>query len=111
MKFQVSRNDLANFNVIKVPYGGIPHLLTNYTEPQCYNSGVYGWNYDVYFSPYDTVIVTGYSMSVKGINSKYYKEFEQTAKYILEDSGFTPDEQRINLHSLLETWIRKELNG
>ncbi len=35
--------------------------ILEYTEPQYYNSGVNGWNCDIYYSPeYDIAIVTGY---------------------------------------------------
>lgn len=42
-----------------------------------YNSGLYGWNYDVYMIDYDTCIVTGYRPFGEKITSEVINKITQ----------------------------------
>ena len=56
----VTKNDVHAIRdrVYSVPYCELQTIL-NYWEKSGYNSGVYGWNFDLYVFP-DLAIVTGY---------------------------------------------------
>lgn len=58
---KVTRNELRKDykNIIELGYCDLYWSLREYKKLG-YNSGVYGWNYDVYMIDYDTIIVTGY---------------------------------------------------
>lgn len=58
MKQKITRNNLKGYNVYYCGYCELQDIL-QYLEPQAYNSGIYGWNYDAYYFG-DAVICTGY---------------------------------------------------
>lgn len=100
-KLHVTRNDLAYDNCIRVGYCGLQNLL-HFQNPQGYNSGVYGWNYDVYTFPYLT-ITTGYRNMV-GINidSKIIEKYEKKASAVYND--------RKKVDKLLSQFIQEVYN-
>ena len=65
MKFKITKKELKeNYRCVYVGYCDLQYLLRN-CSPIAYNSGVYGWNYDVYtFEQYSTniAICTGYRL-------------------------------------------------
>ena len=92
MKFKVTRRELKeNYRCVSVGYCDLQYLL-RYCSPIAYNSGVYGWNYDVYtFEQYSTniAICTGYR-NCPGIpvTREIYCKYEEAAKEIIY--GDTP---------------------
>lgn len=70
----VSRNDVRNMyeNRICVPYCGLGEL-PHYLDKVGYNSGYYGWNYDVYHVSHNTCIISGYRVpsTLCNANMKY----------------------------------------
>ena len=61
MKDRVTKKDVRESykNIIVVPYCYLQGLL-RLEDPRYYNSGTYGWNFDVYPIDAETAIVTGY---------------------------------------------------
>lgn len=85
MKTRITRNELKkNFDlIIKVPYCKLQYVLEE-REAVYYNTGVYGWNYDVYsfnFGSYKIAICTGYRPIGKEMIDNWNYEFiEEIAK-------------------------------
>ncbi len=66
-----------NYKVYSVGYCDLQHLF-NYENPVFYNSGTYGWNFDVYI--FDRIaICTGYRNLGAHIDYKIVKEYEKKA--------------------------------
>ena len=66
-----------NYKTYNVGYCELQHLF-DYETPVFYNSGTYGWNFDVYV--FDRVaICTGYRNLGKYIDYKLVQEFEKKA--------------------------------
>ncbi len=63
------------------------HYIFYYEEPTYYNSGVYGWNCDIYCDyKRDIAITTGYrNMTGKRIPSELIEKYTDNAKKILEN--------------------------
>ena len=100
-KFKITRKDIKeNYRVINVPYCELQSLL-HYRNPIAYNSGVYGWNYDVYtFYDFDTniCICTGYR-GYPGIPVDYeiYKNYEEKAKEVIYgDTPYTEVKEKLD---------------
>lgn len=82
-------------------------------EPVYYNSGVYGWNCDIYCDyKRDIAITTGYrNMTGERIPSEILKKYTDIAKSIIENQGKMPfdeikkalNENRENFLDELET--------
>lgn len=74
----------------KVFYCGYCDLqyIFRYEEPQYYNSGVYGWNCDIYTDyARDIAITTGYrNMTGKRIPDEIIEKYTAEAKAILENT-------------------------
>ena len=88
MKFKVTRKEIKeNYRAINVPYCELQSLLS-YRSPIAYNSGIYGWNYDVYDFSRDfstnICICTGYRR-YPGIpvERDLYVKYEEAAKEII----------------------------
>lgn len=104
-KFKITRKEIKeNYRAISVPYCALQSLL-NFKRCIAYNSGTYGWNYDVYdfrweFST-DICICTGYR-GYPGIPVDYniYTKYEEKAKKIIY--GDSPYQvQKANLDHLI----------
>ena len=66
-------------NVYSIGYCKAQYLLM-FTHKVGYNSGIYGFNYDVYIVGDDTII-TGYRpFNAKKINYELLKEYEEKAR-------------------------------
>ena len=87
MEFKTTKKQInQNYqNVICVGYCELDYLLSN-QEPIAYNSGVYGWNCDVY-DINGVAIVTGYR-PWGNIHPDYkiIKKYEDEARKICSDS-------------------------
>lgn len=110
MKFKTTRNELTatGLPIVKIPYCCCQTLL-KFQEPIAFNAGLYGWNYDVY-KINNTLVVTGYSMTVKGIEGKYYDDFEKRSKKI-NNSCQDYDTRVTWINELLIEWLKQEMNG
>ena len=66
--------------------------IFRYEEPAYYNSGIYGWNCDIYCDyKRDIAITTGYrNMTGKRIPSELIEKYTAEAKKILENMGVKP---------------------
>lgn len=112
MKFKVTRKEIKeNYRCVSVGYCDLQYLL-RYLSPIAYNSGVYGWNFDVYtFEQYSTniAICTGY----RGMPGKnLYKtgiscqEWNQKAQDIISKYQWTEHEKvKEELEKLLKEFL------
>ena len=87
MKKKITRNEMNRYynNIIKIGYCDAQYILY-YDEPQYYNPGVYGWNYDVYDFG-DIAICTGYN-PIGNIKPDYeiIRKYDDMAKMIVSGS-------------------------
>ena len=98
MKFKTTKSALKNgySNIKSCGYCDLQALL-QYHDPIAYNSGTYGWNFDVYFV-YGVAICTGYRGMV-GERLQGIQEFEKKAMEI----------QDFNIPYSVKSWeVRKE---
>ena len=89
MKAKATRKQItrAHKAVVAVHYCELQRLL-KHESPIAYNSGLYGWNYDVYtFGAY--AITTGYR-GMPGITAKY----DLVREYNAKAEGKGPEESR-----------------
>lgn len=99
MKVKVTRNDLKRYwNVVKVGYCDLYYLLS-YERPFGYNSGVYGWNWDVY-NLYGVVVTTGYRNLI-GNQAVGVDEYETQAKCIIQNRNLSESERCEQITKLL----------
>lgn len=110
MKFKVTRKEIKeNYRAVSVPYFELQSLL-HYRSPIAYNSGIYGWNYDVYDFRWDfstnICICTGYR-GYPGIpvERDLYVKYEEVAKEIVY--GNTPYQE---VKEKIDDLIREFLN-
>lgn len=77
-------------NIWSCGYCDLQYIMFGY-EPQYYNSGVYGWNCDIYIDYLrDIAITTGYrNMAGKTIPSELIEKYSKIAKNILADAKGT----------------------
>lgn len=93
-------------------YCDMYHIFYN-EKPQYYNSGVYGWNCDIYTDyKRDIAITTGYrNMAGKRIPDELIKKYTDNAKKILENLFKKPyDEIETELDENRENFLN-ELNN
>lgn len=111
MKCHVTRNDIRrNYDKIyQCGYANLANLLT-YDSAKYYNSGVYGWNFDVY-EIYGIALVTGYRNCIgKKIDYEICKKYESKAKRILEKhNGY--ENTRNALQSLKAEFVKEVTGG
>lgn len=114
MKFKITRRELKeNYRCVAVGYGDLQYLL-HYCSPIAYNSGIYGWNYDVYtFGQYYTniAICTGYrgmpgkNLYETGISCR---EWDQKAHDIMSKyQWYDSDKEKKELEKLLKEFLDK----
>ena len=77
--------------VFRAGYCDLQHIM-RYEEPKYYNSGVYGWNCDIYIDyQYDIAITTGYrNMAGKRIPSEILEKYSEIAKEIVKNQFSKP---------------------
>lgn len=81
--------------------GDLQTLFPGHTAP-CFHAGIYGWNADYFVNPSrDIVMVSGDrpGIATRGFKSvdlpfEFTKAFEQRAKLIVEECGWTKAEER-----------------
>lgn len=91
-------------NIIVVPYEAL-HFGLSYKQPEYYNAGVYGWNYDAYMIDYETIIITG-CIPIKGtikLSRKKCKEFDE---FIRINRGNIDYEEH---EKLIENFVMKHI--
>ena len=86
MKFKTTSKKIKEIytrnNILEISYCDLQNLL-KYENPTAYNSGVYGWNYDLYEVD-GVAIVTGYRSMPTGKNFNYelVHNYEQKAREV-----------------------------
>ena len=88
MKYVTTKRNVVSMygsnNIIEVGYCGLQTLLSRET-PECYTSGTYGWNADVYDFG-DIAICTGYR-PFGGIKASYdiVRKYEDKARELFDE--------------------------
>ena len=95
-KQHISISKIRNYwsKTFRCEYCELQYIMRG-TEPHYYNSGVYGWNCDIYcdFSN-DIAITTGYrNMTGKRIPDELINKYSDIAKSIIEKPFTTPYEE------------------
>ena len=108
MKFKVTRKEIKeNYRAVSVPYCELQHLL-RYRNPIAYNSGIYGWNYNMYDFSCDfstnICICTGYR-GCPGIRVErdLYVKYEEAAKEIVYGNPY--QEVKSKLDDLIREFL------
>lgn len=99
MKRFITRNDIYRQykHIYKTGYCTLQNTLKSFV-PKYYNSGVYGWNYDVYEIDPWTCIITGYNPCVQGKELNYLDCEE--LEHIAEKEDITADKLNYLLNLL-----------
>lgn len=107
MKAKVTRKDVYNWHskVIRMGYCAAQYLLY-YEDAVGYNSGVYGWNYDVY-SIGGTAICTGYRPIGEQVDYALLNEYEVKAEVIVHNYKLPYDEAKDAVKALLREFLEK----
>lgn len=86
MKLKTTAKEVKNKypTVVSVGYCGLGAML-NYTDPQAYTCGVYGWNADVYDLGLGIALSTGYRPFGKAVPHDIVKTYEDEAERILNE--------------------------
>ena len=95
--------------VFRVGYCDLQNIF-RYEEPQYYNSGVYGWNCDIYCDfARDIAITTGYrNMAGQRIPSEILEKYDAIAKEILENMWRMPfDELKEKLYENRQNFLNE----
>ena len=111
MKIKTTRKNINN-NYRKVfctGYCDLQYIMRNF-DATYYNSGVYGWNYDVYIdAATDIAITTGYrGMFGVRIPSEILEKYTTAAKKILQNLPFGEWQEEIDKNRVA---FFKELNN
>lgn len=107
MKYKTTQKAIKeNYrNIIEVGYCELYYLLL-YENPVAYNSGVYGWNFDIYEIDSNAAICTGYR-PIGNIKPNY----ATIKEYNLKASGILNNSERVNtkeeIEKLLQEFIEK----
>ena len=82
MKIKTTRKAIVEQSnkIIRIGYCDAQYLL-KYHQPVAYTSGIYGWNFDVYYINGIT-ICTGYR-NMPGISEKNVNKYDQKAKEVV----------------------------
>lgn len=111
MKIKTTQKEIKeNYkNVICIGYCEIQYLLY-YKNADAYNSGVYGWNCDIYKISNNTCIVTGYRpFGNIRVKRELMKEYENLAEfYVLKYRG-NFEKLKTKLDLLLDEFINKAI--
>lgn len=112
MKAHVSMKRFSNLRYcVRAGYCELDYLL-RYHDPIYYNSGVYGWNCDIYCID-GLYITTGYrNMRGESLDWERVRDYEQKAKKIQAwESGLNWDEIKRQTSELLAdfvSWAKSE---
>ena len=114
MKIETSMKAIKN-NFVKVFRCGYCDLqyIMKYRDADYYNSGVYGWNCDVYATyNRDIAITTGYrNMAGACIPSEILQKYSNIAKEILENTFHIPYDKIWDMLNENEQNFWKELDN
>ncbi|MBO5874881.1 MAG: hypothetical protein J6Q35_07670 [Rikenellaceae bacterium] len=101
MKFKTTQKAIRNGykRVFAVGAADLQYLLT-FENPMAYNSGVYGWNCDIYDFG-DIALTTGYRPFGESLPYELVREFNTQAKDILTDSKLEYTECKELVYRLL----------
>lgn len=93
---------------IAIGYCQAQYLL-RYQEPVYYTKGIYGWNNDIYYMDYETVIITGYRNLRGNINYKYetLEKYEREARHIYNNYNIRYDDKITKINDLLNQFIKE----
>lgn len=93
-------------NVYRCGYCDLQYIM-RYEDPMYYNSGVYGWNCDVYADfKRDIAITTGYrNMTGKMIPDEIIEKYSKIAKEICEDWSKPYEQTRLELEENREKFF------
>lgn len=106
MKYRTTAKAIRNnFKVFAAGYCGLQNLL-EYTQPNAYTAGVYGWNADVYEFG-GIAIVTGYRPFGTSIPYELQKKYDLQAEKIRYNNGLSWEEKKTGLDSLLSEFIKE----
>ena len=108
MKFKTTAKAIRNNGgrILSIGYCDMQHLL-HYESPVAYTSGVYGWNFDVYYIGSYT-ICTGYrNMPGKSVSYELIKYFEEKAEKIVYNWKYPGgyDAQKAEVEKLLAAFL------
>ena len=107
MKFKTTAKAIRHDGgkIVCIDYCGAQYLL-RYHDPIAYTSGVYGWNFDVYYID-GVTICTGYrGMPGKAPEWKVLEEYEKKAEKIACNWNIPYDEQKQQVNALLSEWLK-----
>lgn len=98
---KVSKRKLKEMfsNISYCSYCSLQALLKNHT-PKAYNSGIYGWNFDVYIV-YGLVICTGYR-NLSGKKLQQTEEYESKAISIWNREDLSFEDKSSGVEKLLK---------
>lgn len=106
IKYRITRKELLqNKNICRTIGYCDAQFLLGYHSPIAYNSGTYGWNFDVYLIN-GYYITTGYRQMV-GERAKNVKEYESKAEKIYYDRNISYEEKQDQIEKLLIEFTRQ----
>lgn len=116
-KIKITRKEATNTNnkIISIGYCKAHDLLTG-VEPIGYNSGVYGWNWDLYEITHTKTgegltICTGYRSTIgEYIDHKTINKYEQQARKIRNNWDLNYTQQLKRITTLRDKFINEILN-
>ena len=93
---------------ICIPYCSAHYLLID-LAPMYYTCGVYGWNADIYYIDFDTVIMTGYRPQsyTAFISHNIIDKYEKRAAAIYCSTKYKYDTKRKKIENLRNELINK----
>lgn len=106
MKFKTTAKYIRSVygdNCIKLGYCEACHLLRSH-EPIAYTSGVYGWNFDLYYIN-GIAICTGYRGMIGSLPAVPVTEYEEKARKIYDDYSRPYNEREKEVNKLLREWL------
>ena len=105
---KMTRNDLSG-NIVKIGYNKMYYLL-KFEYPAGYNSGRYGWNYDIFKFNNITIVTGCRNMTGVKIDIDIIKPYEDKARIISHDYSLTTEVKRAKTESLLYQCLNEIYN-
>ena len=108
MKYYITTKEIRSTHkrVFSCPACSLHYLLIG-VNPYAYNSGVYGWNYDVY-SIGSTAIITGYrTTGGRKIPHELIAEYENKARKIASYKHWKHETRKAKINDLLDDFITR----
>jgi hypothetical protein len=96
-------------DIISVGYGKLQQMLSC-MEPNYYNAGIYGWNWDLY-DVCGVAIVTGYrTFGYHNADAGICKKYEEKADFVLRQN-LSYQEVKNVLYSLAMEFVDEVMHG